>query len=376
MRRVIILARFFLDADSMSKLNIGGIETYLHYLVSVIKQCELLPIIIQYSKEDKEVVFNGTKVVGVNVDKLTPEKKVIKLNKKLESMLQENDIILYATENLIIQKYKNVAVSIQHGIGRDIVSKGQLSRLEMLKNTINKARDSYAEQKILSMIDYLVCVDYNYMNWFRTQTHSIGTKYVCIPNFAKTVPFPRKSDGEIVRILFARRLQEYRGTKVFTAVAEKLLNQYPNIEITIAGDGPDEPWMRDRLGGFSNVKFIKYTADESYTVHADKDIAVVPTIGSEGTSLSLLEAMASGCAPVCTDVGGMTNIILNGYNGIMVRSAETEELYEAISELIGKPEYRRNIANNAYKTVNCSFSHERWKNQWIKAINEIIYLQG
>ncbi|WP_420491566.1 glycosyltransferase [Neobacillus drentensis] len=52
-------------------------------------------------------------------------------------------------------------------------------------------------------------------------------------------------------------------------------------------------------------------------------------LGSEGTSLSLLEAMAAKCAEIATNVGGMTNIILDNYNGLIINPDESE-LYLAL----------------------------------------------
>ena len=46
--------------------------------------------------------------------------------------------------------------------------------------------------------------------------------------------------------------------------------------------------MKAQLVDYSNVHFISYKSNESLLIHLDKDIAVVPTVGSEGTSLSLL----------------------------------------------------------------------------------------
>jgi len=65
------------------------------------------------------------------------------------------------------------------------------------------------------------------------------------------------------------------------------------------------------------VTFTKYLPDEVLDIHLEHDIAVVPSIASEGTSLSVAEAMGAGCAVVATAVGGVTNMIINGHNGIL-----------------------------------------------------------
>jgi len=106
-------------------------------------------------------------------------------------------------------------------------------------------------------------------------------------------------------------------------------------------------------------------------IHKDKHIAVVPTVGSEGTSLSLLEAMSAQCAVVCTNVGGITNIVLNNYNGKIVNAGDVDQLYQAIKELIDNPESRERLAKTGYETVKYAFSYERWVNQWSEVIKNI-----
>ena len=146
-------------------------------------------------------------------------------------------------------------------------------------------------------------------------------------------------------------------------VSKKLLNEYDNIDITIAGDGSDEKLLKENLESNPHVKFIRYQSSESLSIHSDKHIAVVPTLGSEGTSLSLLEAMASSCAVVCTNVGGMTNIVINGYNGLMVAPLE-DDLYQALKTLIDNRKLRETLAARGYETIESTFSLARWQDGW------------
>ena len=170
-----------------------------------------------------------------------------------------------------------------------------------------------------------------------------------------------------MRIIFARRFYEYRGTRIFTEAIKRILNEYANVDVTMAGDGPDKGWMKAQLVDYSNVHFISYKSNESLLIHLDKDIAVVPTVGSEGTSLSLLEAMASKCAVICSNVGGMTNIILDGYNGLMIEPT-SDNIYLALKQLLDNPEQRGCLACKAYETSSHAFSFENWKKRWLNII--------
>ena len=86
----------------------------------------------------------------------------------------------------------------------------------------------------------------------------------------------------------------------------------------------------------------------------------MPTIGSEGTSFSLFEAMGSGCACICSNVGGMTNIIIDGYNGFLV-NPDSESFCNKIELLVKNKNLRRRVRKNAYKTIKEGFSKEIWE---------------
>ena len=57
----------------------------------------------------------------------------------------------------------------------------------------------------------------------------------------------------------------------------------------------------------------------------------------EGLPVVLLEALAVGCIPVCTPVGGIVNVIENNQNGILSASPSEEEYYDAVKAYLRLP---------------------------------------
>ena len=77
--------------------------------------------------------------------------------------------------------------------------------------------------------------------------------------------------------------------------------------------------------------------------------------------------MASGCAVIASNVGGMSNIIIDGYNGLLINPVQTE-LVEALEKLIKDASLRKYLSEKAYETVKSGFSYEKWRNKWLKLI--------
>ena len=288
-----------------------------------------------------------------------------------ESPNYYDDLIIFATDTLSCKNKFRHCIAIQHGIAFDGTSCYHVSEVTNIKSMLKSMVRAMLKYHRYKNISTLVCVDYNFLNWYRTQVAHIDAECYVIPNFSH-IPNGNtknvKTDNR-VSIIFARRLEDYRGTRIFTESIASILETNKLIKVTVAGTGPDENYIKERLSQYENVSFISYASEQSLKIHSEHDIAVVPSLYSEGTSLSLLEAMAAGCAVISTNVGGMTNIILDGFNGLMIRPV-AHELQKAIEKLLNETELRVRLAENARKTVEVSFSFEKWKEAWKHVLDE------
>lgn len=370
-RKAFIIHGKYYDFE-LNKVLAGGVQTYIANLIPLLNEYGYSCTVYQHGlkNDGRSANLENYSVINVPGAEINGrhETKVV-LDYIAKDFDREKDLLIFADHLLAQANDAAHSLSIQHGVHWDV--KKDVSRND-LRMFLSKARFAYNEHRRMRYVKHVVCVDYNFLNWYRAQVDIPISNFTVIPNFTKVADINEKPDDKI-KIIFARRFFKHRGTRVFAEAAEHLLAEYANIEITIAGRGPDEEYLHSKLDKWQDkVVFMQYAAEESLSIHADKHIAVVPSIGSEGTSLSLLEAMSAQCAAVCTDVGGMTNIVLDGYNGRMVGAGNVNQLYFAIKDLIDDPDERRRIASTGYESVKCAFSYERWANQWRDVIRNIM----
>jgi glycosyltransferase involved in cell wall biosynthesis len=368
MNKVYILYRSFFDMKGKEH-TVGGIQTYIRQLIEVIKKNNSIPIIVQFADCNFHKKFKEVDVFGVDVKNVskTSEKSNV-LIEYVKKDFNHNDVLLFASDDIFVPSFTDRVITIQHGITWDKpLSKKKFLTLEFLKKNIN----SYKRLRRLKKLKTLICVDHNFVNWYRTQVCLVDKNLYVIPNSTK---IKKKSlllkNNNKIKIIFARRFQIYRGTRLFAITIKRILDKYENISVTFAGTGPDEGYLKNMFSDYSNVNFITYKSEESLNIHEEFDIAVVPTLGSEGTSLSLIEAMASKCAVVATNVGGITNIILDNYNGLLVNPTE-KQFYEALEKLVVDEQFRKNISENAYQTVLHAFNIDLWEEKWLKVFKNI-----
>jgi glycosyltransferase involved in cell wall biosynthesis len=81
------------------------------------------------------------------------------------------------------------------------------------------------------------------------------------------------------------------------------------------------------------------------------DVFVTPS-RSEAFSNSLLEAMACGCCPVASSVGGLPEMITHGENGYLVEPGNLQQLADALCMLTRNPKQRLQMAEAATRFVH------------------------
>ena len=139
-------------------------------------------------------------------------------------------------------------------------------------------------------------------------------------------------------ILTVSRLVPGKGHAYLIEAMGRLVKSYPTIQLLLAGDGDLREQLKVKcssLGVSDHVHFLGSRPDVADLL-ALADIFVLPSLG-EGTSLALLEAMASEKPIVATDIAGNRSILLSPKCGVLVPAADGQALAEGISYLLEHP---------------------------------------
>lgn len=136
------------------------------------------------------------------------------------------------------------------------------------------------------------------------------------------------------------RLMRIKGHEYFLRAAALIAARHPDVRFVIVGDTKINQEYRDELkrlastlGLQDRVLFTGFRLDIPELLAA-LTISVLPSLGLEGLSNSLLESMAAGLPVVATRVGGNPEIVEDGLNGLLVPPGDAEALAAAISRLL------------------------------------------
>ena len=136
----------------------------------------------------------------------------------------------------------------------------------------------------------------------------------------------------------------------FTLAYEK----NPALRLTLKGDGPEENTVRELAQSLGISPVVTFKARTPYSdVPHDYHIAdiFVTTSVSDGTPVSVLEAMASGLPCIATSVGGIPEWITDGENGFLIPLRSPEKLAEKILLLSQDIQRSRTFGANARSTI-------------------------
>lgn len=144
----------------------------------------------------------------------------------------------------------------------------------------------------------------------------------------------KKKEG--LAIVFCGRLEPVKGLDILLEALVLLDNSYRDWTLDLIGEGSQrsclEQWARDH-GISDRIKFHGVQKDPLKIV-CDKSLFCMPS-RREGLPIALLEAMALGLPAIVTDVGYLSVLVKEGYNGFVVKPESVSHLAEKIMEFAG-----------------------------------------
>lgn len=174
------------------------------------------------------------------------------------------------------------------------------------------------------------------------------------------------SDDDFI-VLYAGRLNEEKGVQDLIKAVKKIDN--PDIKILIAGEGN----YRKKLEAMSKPlgKRVQYVGGIDYQemprYYAASDLFVLPSYW-EVQPLTCIEAMACGTPVIATKIGGVPEVVTDGFNGALVQPRNPRVLAEKIVKLKKEDVLRQKFIKNGLK-----FAKER---SWKKTAEQILKVYG
>jgi glycosyltransferase involved in cell wall biosynthesis len=380
--KIAILTSYFFhktkEYDGEDKIIWGGAERYLYELCRYLQDeghtvtvFQPLPMPhrdkVRYATIEKE--YRGIKFTCLPTNDKWHYSSAQELNYVFNETATWFDLRIYFVTFMAFPEVRLPAISISHGIFWDFPH-----HLVRIDNEDQKKEFFRRNIYGFTAPDACVAVDTNVRNVIAAMQPGAESKIHVIPNFVDTSTFtplePEKKDWTRPRVLYPRRLSTVRGVNHFI----KLTSQFPECDFLVCGNSTDpemeaqlKKWGEDR----GNIKAIWRPMENMEEVYQSADIAVIPTAAAEGTSLSCLEAMACGLPIIATPVGGLPNLVIDNWNGLVV-DLNHDTLAPALAHLLNNPDLCKKFGGRNRKMAEECFDLQMWRAKWGRLIEKIM----
>lgn len=167
----------------------------------------------------------------------------------------------------------------------------------------------------------------------------------------------------------AGRIHEQKNQVMLCRVFDCLIKEGYDIMLYIAGCIQDWSIYNQMKPFFSERIIFLDQRDDIPSLLAKAD-GMCLSSNYEGLPVVLLESLAVGCVPICTPVGGIINVIHNGVDGLLSKSAEEEDYLNVMKNFLDNKYNQGHLKLNALKLFS-SYKIELTASKYLAAYKEV-----
>jgi len=187
-----------------------------------------------------------------------------------------------------------------------------------------------------------------------------------LPNAVNSEVFYQSQSGEDLNVVFIGRLETWKGIQVFLDVAEAICKERDDVDFLVVGDGNlrnhVESQCKQSCG--NKIKVLGQVSNEEIaTILSGASVLVLPSY-VEGLPTVCLEALASEVPVVASDVGGVSEVVIDGETGYLFPPGDVKECFEKIMRLLVDERLRTRMGRKGRRLVNRFYT-------WTKVVNKI-----
>ena len=182
------------------------------------------------------------------------------------------------------------------------------------------------------------------------------------------------ADNEKI-IFFVGRLVNEKGAQVILDAMPKIILNYYDIKLVIAGKGPETNHLKEKsalLGISGKVYFTGYIDDKSLLkLYKCADIAVFPSL-YEPFGIVALEGMVAGVPVVVSDTGGLAELVEHGVDGMKAYPGNADSLADSILAVLRNPDMAEEIKEKALVKVKSIYNWDTISELMLNTYNEVL----
>jgi glycosyltransferase involved in cell wall biosynthesis len=160
--------------------------------------------------------------------------------------------------------------------------------------------------------------------------------------------------------------ERYKGADDLIRAMPQLLGSFPDLHLVAVGGGDDLVRLKTIAAEFgitSSVKFFeRISVEQLAACYARAEIFALPSTG-EGFGIVFLEAMGFGVPVVAAAAGGVTDIVKDGVNGLLVPGRDAVALVQSLDRLLSDPGFASALGRRGAEIVRQKYRLQVFKRE-------------
>lgn len=173
--------------------------------------------------------------------------------------------------------------------------------------------------------------------------------------------------------LVAHLNRPVKGVSYFIDAVPRIVASVPDARFVVIGEGPLRAVLErqaEALGVRSQVVFAGYSSDVA-RYYRIMDVSAMTSL-SEGLSITLLESMSHALPVVVTNVGGNSEVVVDGESGYLVPVKDVEAFAERVVVLLRDANLRERIGQSARQVFESRFEIESVAASYLSVYSKLL----
>ena len=359
----------------MNKLS--GAEKMVLILCKNMKKYD--PIVV-CGGENLRDIFEKNNIKSYSLSFST--KDMFKTLKGLKNIVKQNNIkIIHAHDNLA--SFNAYLVKKLYGLDLKIISHIHNCYPWLTGNNSYKKIDSFFRRKY----DYNIACGRVVYDYYKNNADYFETKKTTILSNAMDIDeitnIKITKSEEVIKkynvpngktiLGFIGRLSKQKGIIPFIKEFANYKEDFLDCSILLVGNGEQEKDVKILIKELELEEFFILTGFQKdvYNFYPIIDIFFLPSL-YEGLPMVVLEAMAFKKPVVAMEVGSLSEVIVDGYNGCLVKKGDYKEFIISMCALKKKIKLREAYGNNAYNYIKENFNIKEYDDNLTKVYDGLM----
>jgi glycosyltransferase involved in cell wall biosynthesis len=174
-------------------------------------------------------------------------------------------------------------------------------------------------------------------------------------------------------LLTTARLDKQKGHVDLLQIVPKIIDEFPDVIVVWAGDGDERQALENQVQQQNlerQVRFLGYRAD-IYRLLRASDLFVFPSRFEGGCSAAIREAMVHTLPIVCSDAGGITEIVNDGTHALVFKVGDVDGMLLHLRTALSSPAKMRAMSDQARQRI-LEFSSDRMVESYYAVFTQLL----